>query len=168
MRKGMTNLVSKIISTLEASDPLNTQEALLQTAFIFEKFRGVGANLTPEKQIESLGWTSEVANESFSEMDVTTLKAALVRYIEQIPEDESASSALWALGKLMDVSTKDIFISALMKYLNGDAGSLYQAMIGLDNIGEGAFFGKTKTSILNTEEKNRHLAKMYLEEKGPI
>jgi hypothetical protein len=161
----MANLISEIISILESNNSAHVQEALLQASFIFEKFRGVGANLTPERQMESLGWTFEIIHEDFSESNVADLKWALIAYIERIPKSDYAGSALFALACLMDVSTKAVFINALKNYLNGDAASLYQAMIGLDNIGERIFYGRSSNGITNIEV-NRQLAKRYLEEQG--
>lgn len=158
----MDKFVEKLISDLHSNNPAAVQESLLQTSFIFEKRRGVGANLEIESQITSLCWSREVATTRFSDADIAALKTSVIDYIERCPANENAASALSALSALWDASTKPIFVKALRIYVDSNPDTLYQAMIGLDDIGEDVFAGRRRKSITMKEENTR-LAREYLE-----
>jgi hypothetical protein len=68
----------------------------------------------------------------------------------------------WTLGKCVDETLKPVLVSVLQRQLQGDAGELFQAMIALDILREPVFADVTHRSILD-EEKNRELARRYLE-----
>ena len=158
----MNNFIEKLISDLHSNEDANVQESLLQTSFIFEKHRGVGANWDIERQITNLCWSREVATTHFSPSDVGALKSAVIDYIERNPANENVASGLSALSALTDATAKPIFVKALRTYVNTNPATLYQAMIGLDDIGEDVFAGRRSKSITMAEENTR-LAHEYLE-----
>lgn len=157
----MTRFVEKLISDLQINDGSSVEESLLQTSFVFEKYRGVGANLEIERQIRDLCWSTEVATTNFSGADIIALKSAVIDYIEREPTSEKVTSALSALCALRDKATKLIFVASLRKFIDTNKNALYQAMIGLNNIGEDVFAGKRSKSSAMTEE-NTQLAREYL------
>lgn len=157
----MTEFVKTLISDLRAGDASIVDEALLQMSFIFEKHRGVGKNWEIERQITDLYWSTEVATTHFSDADIAALKSAVIAYIELEPTAERVWGALSALSALMDATTKSTFVEALRKFAGTDSTALYQAMIGLDNIGEDVFAGRQSKSFTMVEENTR-LAKEYL------
>jgi hypothetical protein len=158
----MDKFVEKLISDLNSNNQAAVQESLLQTSFIFEKHRGVGVNWDIERQITSLGWSREVAATHFSDAHIAALKSAVIDYFERNPENENAASALSALSALMDARMKQFFVKALRIYVDTDPAALYQAMIGLEDIGEDVFAGRRSKGITMTEV-NVQLAREYLE-----
>jgi len=145
----METLVDHIIATLrtaKAGEPAHN-EALLDAAFYFERARGM--------QELGMGWSKAVLAARITNTDTARLKTALVEYVQQ------GGDALFSLSKCDDPKLKGVFIQVLRRMLDGDAGQLYQAMIGLENLGERPFQDRRSKSILDVEE-NRRSARQYL------
>src|SRR4051812_7912742 len=142
----MAPIVENIIAVLERQDAGSVDDALLNAAFLFEKSRGV----------PPCAWPDEVAQSNASPEDIRRLRDAVVKYVKR------NGVGSWTLGKCFDESLKAVFVSVLQRQLQGDAGELFQAMIALDNLREPVFGDVRSCSILD-EEKNRELARRYLQ-----
>lgn len=97
--------------------------------------------------------------------DAQQLKSALIEIVAGGAQNDETGAALWALGKLHDVSLKPIFQNALRASLEGDANILWQAMCSLDLLGENVLRGG---GSLRDENANREKARSYLARMGPI
>ena len=157
----MKSYVIDLISALDSHEFSEVAESILQISFIFEKHRGVGKDYMIERRMESFAWSREVASNDFDDTEVVALKSAIIAYIENEPAKVCIVGAISALSALMDLTTKSIFVAALRRFVETDKDALYQAMIGLDNIGEDVFDGNKSKSFMETE-KNTQLANKYL------
>jgi hypothetical protein len=143
----MAPIVENIIAVLEQQpDAEAVHEALLNAAFLFEKSRGMSP----------CAWPDEVVESNASSEDVCRLRDAVVMYTRR------TGVGSWTLGKCFDESLKPVLLSVLKRQLHGDAGELFQVMIALHNLREPVFGDESSHSILN-EQKNRDLARRYLE-----
>lgn len=143
----MAPIVENIIAVLERQpDAGAAHDAFLNAAFLFEKSRGV----------LPCAWPDEVAQSNASPEDMRRLRDAVAKYVERNGVGSST------LGKCFDASLKPVLVSVLQRQLQGDAGELFQAMIALDNLHEPVFGDVSSRSILD-EQKNRDLARRYLE-----
>lgn len=100
----MTGVIPKIIHALEQSPHVALGERLLEAALFIEKSR------------ERDGWkgVSNVVDEAeASEEDITNLKAALMSFIEERPDNPLVGSAMWALGRNGDASMRGFFLAQL-------------------------------------------------------
>jgi len=144
----MSDLVELIITRLASppgSDELN--KAILDSAFVFEKHRGV----------PPAGWSEEVVATPVTDADVQRLKAALVEFIDR------GGHGSWSLGKAYDPSLIPVFCRVLRRELDGggDGHELYQAMIAVDNLGEDVFGDRSLMTHLDDDDY-RALARAYL------
>jgi len=143
----MAPIVENIIAVLERQpDAGAVNDALLNAAFLFEKSRGV----------PPCAWPDEVAQSSATPEEMHRLRDAVVKYVQR------NGVGSWTLGKCFDKTLKPVLVSVLQRHLQGDAGELFQAMIALDNLREPVFGDVRSRSILD-QEKNRELARRYLE-----
>lgn len=97
----------KILNALEQSAPVALDERLLEAALFIEKFRG----LDGWRGISTVVDKAEVAEE-----EIAKLRAALIKFIEQRPDNPTIGSAIWALGKYGDVSLRGFFLTELRRH----------------------------------------------------
>jgi hypothetical protein len=161
----MSGLIDTLIKNLSSESDEIIQESLLRIAFVFERYRGIGKGKSPQQQKDSFAWTDDVINHNITQEEILILKAAIIGFIQQSPINPHIGSAIWALGKLMDSSTKEILIKAMIRLLDEYPYDLYQAMIALNNIGEKPFGNRNSMSALDIED-NCKLARAYLNRKG--
>jgi hypothetical protein len=87
-----------------------------------------------------------------------------VRFVEEHPDHDDAGTAVWALGKLFDQELTPLFESILRRHLEGNSGTLYQALIALNNLGID-FPEAAGSYSIHEVEKNKGMARAYLERK---
>jgi hypothetical protein len=107
----------------------------------------------------------EVLAEPASPTDLARLRGRLVDLGRAGAPAPVVGAAVFALGKLYDPGLTGLFVEILRRYLHGDAGVLYRAMIALDNLGVGVFPGRRSMSVL-AEDENRALAAEFLRRSG--
>ena len=147
----MSRLVDEALDAIGDGDPDRAADGILLAASFFEHSLGQTQGLCRE----------EVLAEPASPADLARLRRHLVDLVRQGAPSAAAGAAVFALGKLYDPGLIGFFIEVLRRYLDTDAGVLYQAMIALDNLGVNVFAGRHSMSVL-AEDENRALATEYL------
>jgi hypothetical protein len=143
----MAPIIENIIAVLDRQPGAEAvNDALLNAAFLFEKSPG----------LPPCAWPDDVVESNLSGEDIRHQRDALVTYVQR------SGVGSWALGKCFDESLKPVLVSVVQRQLRGDASELFQAMIAPDNLGDPVFGEVHSRSILD-EEKNRELARRYLE-----
>lgn len=142
----MAELVEEIIRVLaDPPDEESLQYALWGAGSLFEKARG----------LPPVGWFPGVKEADLGDADIQRVKLALVAFVEK------GGFGCSALMVLRDPSLKPLFIDVLRRQIDGKAGELYSAMMGLDFLGEDVFAGR-RSRNLRDEAINRELAAAYL------
>ncbi len=147
------HLIASLIESISTcSGDLN--EALLNTAFCFEKIQNMPSEVWPEC----------VKDAVFDRSEVLELKAELVNFINtQYVDSAFLASAVWALGKTAEESDKEILISKLSECLNNNSMALYQIACVLGELGE-QVLGR-ESSILDVSDNNIKV-QQYIDSKG--
>ena len=151
----MPQLVDKALDAIGSDTPERVAEGILLATSFFEFINGQTQGLCRE----------EVIAEPASPADLARLSGRLVDLVEQGAPAPAVGGAVFALGKLYDPGLIGFFVDVLRRYLQTDAGVLYQAMIALDNLGVSVFAGRRSMSVLATDE-NRALATEFLRRSG--
>jgi hypothetical protein len=147
----VARLVDEALEAIGSGDPDVAAEGVRLAASFFERSLGRVDGLVHD----------EVLAEPATPAEVRQLRDRLVDLVRAGAPAAVASGAVFALGKLHDAELRPFFVGVLRRYLAGDAGVLYQAMIALDNLGVPVFAGAQSMSV-RLEGENRALAAEFL------
>jgi hypothetical protein len=109
----MDNVMITIIEGITVNYDDSIEEHLNNTAFLFDKYLGIGQDLTRNQQIGQLGWTNVIADMKITEEDISCLRDALIKFIQNNEDSRHIGLAVWSLGKLRDPSTKSVLVKVL-------------------------------------------------------
>lgn len=131
------------------SQKKNLPEEIVRAAYCFENYHGM----------DSDAWDADIRNSQFTPEAIHQLKVEIKEFIEKYQNNEFIGTAIWAFGKISDISDKEFLRKLLDLYLDKNPQVLYQIMCALDNIGEKIFI---EPSSIIDDDKNAFLAKQYL------
>jgi hypothetical protein len=147
----VARLVDEALEAIGSGDPDVAAEGVRLSASFFEHSLG---------RVDGLD-RDEVLAEPATPAEVRQLRDRLADLVRAGAPAPVAGAAVFALGKLHDAELRPFFVGVLRRYLAGDAGVLYQAMIALDNLEVPVFAGARSASV-RLEGENRALAAEFL------
>jgi hypothetical protein len=93
--------------------------------------------------------------------DVEALAQAVVGFVRERPQHPYLCSAMYFFCYLRDPSTKDLIAEVLRDCLGRDSGTLYQAILALEALGENLYGPRTSTGY-DEVERNERVARQWL------
>lgn len=125
----MPDCIQRVIADLRDGVSPDIRERLLEAALLIEKSRGLCSYLGISRAVDA----AEVTREGISE-----LRVALIEFAKRQREHPDVGSAIWALGKLHDVSLRTFFLNEMRHHLQERRHHpVSQADCALDALGGG-------------------------------
>lgn len=149
--------LKQLVARIRSSGQAPGEGDLVAAAAVFEKYRGVGADLSPQEQAARFAWPPEIASSTLHDADVRELRSAMIERVRRSP----TGMAVWALGKCLDAELRPLFIEAMESFVDHNPAALYQAMIALQDLGEDPFAGRGELAVTDVDQNVRD-ARNYL------
>lgn len=93
--------------------------------------------------------------------DIERLKQALLTFVHDNRHHPQLSSAIHGLCYLAASDTKGVLIEVLRDSIGRDSGTLYQAILALEALGDNLYGPRSSTSF-DEVERNERVARDYL------
>lgn len=162
--------IDLILKYLHSSDYEEVNRATLRIVEILESltwvedgYGGFKVCAPPEKPIEIEHINKlEGRTSKYSAHDLRIFKKVLIEVLSLDRKSRHDASCTWALGQFSGDDVKETLYKVLAANLNGNAHVLFQALVGLENMGVKVF---EISGSSDEQEINRKIAARLLEER---
>lgn len=159
-----SELIDELISTVNAYDPEELEEALLTLTLLLKQASAAADGEGP--RTAAAGSPYKIDDVEPTDRDLARIHAALAAFLERRPVNPAAT-ALAALSAAGDPDLKPLLVDVLRHQLaRGNVGGMHRALEALDRMGESIFpeggLGSRSGPPGPDRQRSRELAQAYL------
>lgn len=159
-----SELIDELISTVNAYDPEELEEALLTLTLLLKQASAAADGGGPSPSAD--GSPYKIDDVEPTDRDLARIHAALAAFLERRPVNPAAA-ALSALSAAADPDLKPLLVDVLRHQLaRGNLSGMHRAMEALDRMGESIFPEGRRSSRPGQagadRQRSRELAQAYL------
>jgi len=140
--------VQFILNAFEQRDAEAISNAILPATAFFERSRGMQSGTAYD----------ETLIEECSPDDLLRISTAMIDFVRTSPHHPKVGSVVWSLGKLCDPDLKPLFRHFLHANRAGEVHVIWQAVIALQNLGDGLLRGVTTWFDLDEHTFHKRVA----------